>query len=151
MLTRKWVAAIAGLASAMVLLTGASCADLTGTGSSGTDWDGTYVVTSVDGSSVSSGRAYVLYVDASNYLVLTRGEWVVSGATVSTATWTTQVINGRSTLDPKFNPERHSGKISVSGNTATLELDTGSKLYATREGNGLTSTSNGRKMVFAKQ
>lgn len=128
-------------------LVASACGDvLTGTDDSD-DFDGTYRVVAVDNRSMP---AKIIDVDSRNYLLLTRGEWVVSGSTVRTSMWTTSYINGQPRSEARFNPERHTGTITVSGNTATVVLDTGSRITASLSDNGLTYTSNGRTIRFVK-
>ena len=129
-------------------LMAADCSDLTGSSSSSAKFDGTYSLRRFDGKSLPT---CIICVDSRNQLILYQGDWTVSGTSVSTAMYTKQMINGTTTTDSRFWPERHTGTISVSGSSATITLDTGNRVYASLESGGLTYTSGGHTYYFEKQ
>jgi hypothetical protein len=147
------VVALSLIAACSEVLTGTTSSDPSSTTSGANKWDGVYSLTHVDGAAVSeTGTACAVCVDARTYLRVERGEWTVKGLTVTTATWTRGVINGvTQPIDTRFYPERHTGKIVVNGNSATITLDTGSSVTATLANGEMVQTSNGRTMRFRKQ
>lgn len=134
---------------ALPLLGAGECANLTGSdsGSGSNKYDGSYELRSVDGQSLPVD---LIRVDSRNRLVLTKGVWTLSGTTLSTAMYTTSIVNGVSTSEARFNPERHTGKVTFSGGTATGTLDTGSSVSTTFSTGTMLTTYNGRRMEFRK-
>lgn len=132
---------------ALPLLAASQCDDLLGTGA---NYDGTYVLESVNG----QGMPYTMQSYGNNRLVLERGEWTVSGSgtRLDTKMWSYMVLNGvRQAPDPRFSPERHTGTITLSGNTATGTLDTGSTVRTTFETGTMLTSYNGHQMYFRKR
>jgi hypothetical protein len=140
-------------AAALVLalpLAGAECADLTqpGGGASGAgSYDGTYELVTVDGSSLP---ANIIFVDSKNRLVLTKGQWVISGKSLTTKMWTTSYVNGTPTSEARFNPEVHTCEVTISGETASCTLDSGSSIYASISGGTVVYSYSGHQLRFTK-
>ena len=121
------VRAIAGLILTLPLA-GAECADLTSPGgSAGANYDGTYTLVTVDGSSLP---ANIIFVNSQNRLVLTKGEWTISGKSLTTRMWTTSYVNGSATSEARFNPEVHTCTVTIDDGTASCTLDSGSSISA---------------------
>ncbi|HET9426250.1 MAG TPA: hypothetical protein VFO55_12855 [Gemmatimonadaceae bacterium] len=139
---------MAGLILALPLA-GAECADLTtpGGAGAGANYDGTYTLVTVDGSSLP---ANIIYVDSQNRLVLTKGEWTISGKSLTTRMWTTSYVNGTATSEARFNPEVHSCTVTIDDGTATCTLDSGSTIYATIEGGTVVQSYSGHTLRFTK-
>jgi len=144
---RRAVRAFVTVAMAFPLL-GASDCGLTGLNEDDSaKYDGTYTLVSVDGQSLPFN---MIYVDSRNRLVLTKGVWTLSGTSLSTAMYTTSYVNGVATSEARFNPERHTGTVTFSGETATGTLDTGSSVSTTLSSGTMLTTYNGHQMRFVK-
>lgn len=132
-------------------LAGAECADLTQPSSAGggasASYDGTYELVTVDGSSLP---ANIIYVDSQNRLVLTKGQWVISGTSLTTKMWTTSYVSGRATSEARFNPEVHTCTVTISGETASCTLDSGSSIYASISGGTVVYSYSGHQLRFTK-
>lgn len=132
-------------------LAGAECADLTepsGAGSTTSgSYDGTYNLVSADGSSLP---ANIIFVDSQNRLVLTKGQWVIAGTSLTTKMWTTQYVNGQATSAAKFNPEVHTCTVTISGDSASCTLDSGSSIFATIGGGAVVYSYSGHQLRFEK-
>lgn len=141
-------------AAALILalpLAGAECADLTQPGGAGggssASYDGTYELVTVDGSSLP---ANIIYVDSQNRLVLTKGQWVISGTSLTTKMWTTSYVSGKATSEARFNPEVHTCTVTISGETASCTLDSGSSIYASISGGTVVYSYSGHQLRFTK-
>ena len=144
------VRALAGLILALPLA-GAECADLTSPGgSAGANYDGTYTLVTVDGSSLP---ANIIFVNSQNRLVLTKGEWTISesGKKLTTRMWTTSYVNGTPTSEARFNPEVHGCTVTIDDGQASCTLDSGSSIFATIEGGTIVQSSSGHVLEFKKQ
>ena len=133
-------------------LAGAECADLTqpgggGGGGDGAGYDGTYILVSVDGKPIPQD---IIFVDANNHLRLTQGQWIISGTSLTTKMWTTSYVNGVPKSDPKFNPEVHTCTVTISGETASCTLDSGSSISASVSGGAVVQSSSGHVLRFEK-
>jgi len=145
--TRGLRAAFLTIALAFPML-GADGCDITGTEEDeSSSYDGSYNLVAVDGQSLPYN---MIYVDSRNRLVLTRGTWTLSGNTLRTEMYTTSVVNGVSTTETRFNPERHTGTVTISGGRATGTLDTGSSVSTTISSGTMLTTYNGHQMKFEK-
>ena len=129
----------------------ADCADLTSANSAGTgaSYDGTYNLVTVDGQSLP---ANIIYVSAQDRLVLTRGEWVISGGGTSLTTkmWTTSYVNGVPKSEARFNPEVHTCSVTIDDGTASCTLDSGSAIYANIESGTVVYSYSGHELRFTK-
>jgi hypothetical protein len=135
---------------AFPLLGAGECADITGSDdSSSSSYDGTYDLVSVDGKSASTYD--IIRVDANNRLVLYRGVWTLSGRTLTTEMSTYSIVNGVRKDDPRFQPERHTGTVTISGGTATGTLDSGSSVSTTLSSGTMLTSYSGHQMKFAKR
>lgn len=141
-------------AAALILalpLAGAECADLTqpggGATSGSSSYDGTYNLVTVDGSSLP---ANIIYVDSQNRLVLTKGQWVIAGTSLTTKMWTTSYVSGKATSEARFNPEVHTCTVTISGETASCTLDSGSSIYASISGGTVVYSYSGHQLRFTK-
>ena len=140
-------------AAAVVLalpLAGAECADLTtpggDTATSGGNYDGTYTLMTVDGKPLPFN---IFFVDNSNKLVLTKGEWTVSdgGKSLTTRMWTTSYVSGTAKSEAKFNPEVHTCSVTIKNGVASCTLDSGTSIQATIGSNVVTQTSYGSHVL----
>ena len=131
---------------AFPLLGAGECGDLTGS-SDDSEYDGVYKLVSVDGQTLPYN---MIYVDSRNRLVLTKGYWTLSGRSLSTEMWTTSYVNGVGTSEARFNPEKHTGTVTFSGNRATGTLDTGSSVSTTMSSGTMLTSYNGHQMQFEK-
>lgn len=111
------------------------------------EYDGTYTLLTVDGQSLPYN---MIYVDSRNRLVLTKGVWSLNGSSLSTAMYTTSYVNGVGTSEFRFNPERHTGTVTLSGGVATGTLDSGSSVSTTFSSGSMLTTYNGHRMYFVK-
>lgn len=146
---RNALRSLAAVLFAAPLLAG-ECADLTSTSSSTSSsggYDGTYTLVSVDGQSLPYD---IIYVNAQNRLSLTRGEWTISGTSLTTRMWTTSIVSGVPKTEAKFNPEVHTCTITVSGEQATCTLDSGTPIYATISGGTVVYDNSGHQLKFQK-
>ena len=151
------LAAIALRSAAVVLLAlplaGAECADMTepttagAAGGLGASYDGTYNLVSVDGNGLP---ANIIFVDSQNRLVLTQGQWVISGKSLTTKMWTTQYISGKATSAAQFNPEVHTCTVTISGESASCTLDSGSSIFATISGGTVVYSYSGHQLRFTR-
>jgi hypothetical protein len=132
-------------------LAGAECADLTepngGGSAAASSYDGTYNLVSVDGGSLP---ANIIFVNSQNRLVLTKGQWVIAGTSLTTKMWTTQYVNGQATSAAQFNPEVHTCTVTISGDTASCTLDSGSSIFATVGGGSVVYSYSGHQLRFEK-
>ena len=146
--TRGLRAALLTVALAFPML-GADGCDITGTEDedSSSSYDGSYSLVAVDGQSLPYN---MIYVDSRNRLVLTKGTWTLTGNTLRTEMWTTSYVNGSATSEARFNPERHTGTVTISGGVATGTLDTGSSVSTTLASGTMLTTYNGHQMKFVK-
>jgi hypothetical protein len=145
---RSALRSFAAVLFAIPLVAG-ECTDLTSTSSSSssTSYDGTYTLLSVDG----QGLPYnIIYVNSQNRLSLTRGEWTISGSSLTTRMWTTSYVNGVAQSEARFNPEVHTCTISVSGDQASCTLDSGTPIYATISGGTVVYDYSGHQLKFQK-
>lgn len=146
---RNALRSLAAVLFAAPLLAG-ECADLTSTSSSTSSsggYDGTYTLVSVDGQSLPYD---IIYVNAQNRLSLTRGEWTISGTSLTTRMWTTSIVSGVPKTEAKFNPEVHTCTITVSGDQASCTLDSGTPIYATISGGTVVYDNSGHQLKFQK-
>ena len=147
---RNALRSLATVLFAAPLLAG-ECADLTSTSSTSASssggYDGTYNLVSVDGQSLPYN---IIYVNAQNRLSLTKGQWTISGTSLTTRMWTTSIVNGVATSEGKFNPEVHTCTITVSGEQATCTLDSGTPIYATISGGTVVYDNSGHQLKFQK-
>ena len=145
-------AALLTAAMAFPMLGASDCSDLTGSGDadSSSSYDGTYDLVSVDGRSIPPGFD-LIRVDANNRLVLEKGDWTLSGKTLSTRMYTYSYVNGVYKQDPRFYPERHTGTVTLSGGTATGTLDSGSSVSTTFSSGTMLTSYSGHQMKFVKR
>jgi len=136
---------------AFPLLGAGDCSDLTGSSDSdSSSYDGTYDLVTVDDRSVASGFDLVR-VDANNRLVLYKGTWTLSGRTLSTRMYTYSIVNGVRKDEARFQPEQHTGTVTISGGTATGTLDSGSSVSTTFSSGTMLTSYSGHRMKFVKQ
>ncbi len=129
-------------------LLGAGDCSFTGPDDGSSDsYDGTYALKTVDDQVLPFP---MIYVDSRNRLMLTKGVWTLTGTTLQTQMWTTSIVNGASTSESKFNPERHTGTVTISGGTATGRLDSGSSVSTTFSSGRMLTSYSGHKMQFEK-